>query len=352
LSACCPSPSFCCITRQGCDVFALQGAFSKGSSMLFPSVVCQKQMVQLIAGKLAETKVVEPEPVSTQASEQVEVTQHKLSPHKLKKKVFLIPTWCANCAGILVGSGYQCTCCRARCHLGLGKGSENCKADMLLEPCKRCSPSVRLSTGEESGRSATSKTPKRYEFGDVSRQLVRNAHQTIKDTVVKEAIKEQQAFGKFDLLREQVLELQRRWTDGFFVRWFIGLQIALMVSIWAITFGTVQLLAGQNAGDPSVVRLANAQATCAIRSLLLLEMFLLVVVRIGAGRAFMHSDLIFTFIKEILHVDMAELADIRISEAAKSVQRTADGSLVFLSVLFVITLALGLQAMKNLVTLS
>jgi len=239
----------------------------------------------------------------------------------------------------LVGAGYKCTCCSVKCHLGLGKGSENCKADILLMACG----TVRRSRSQI----FTADSRKRYEFGDVGRQLVRNAHQTIKDVVVKEAMKEQQSFGKFELLRWQVREFEQMWDSGIFVKWFVGSQIALMVAIWAIAFITVELFAGAVAAEPFARHMANAQAMCAIRSVLVMEMFVLIAVRVAAGRAFMHSELIFTFIKEILHVDMAELADIQIGKAARAVQRATDRSLVFLSVLFVLTVALGLKALKS-----
>jgi len=310
--------------------------------MFFPSVVCQKQIVEAVSKQLAASRT--PTPVTpasdTNATHEKSSGLPKHQPHKLEKKVFLAPGWCDNCHGILVGSGFQCTCCHAKCHLGLGKGSENCHADILMKPCH----------GTSGYLNPTADKKKRYEFGDVTRQLARNAHQAVKDTVVKEAIKEQQAFGKFDLLREQVLEMERRWKTGFFIKWFIGGQIALLGSIWAISYGSVALLAGQHAWDPSVARLGNAQAACAVRSLLLLEMLVLFIVRYAAGQALMHSELIFTFFKEILHIDMAELANIKIEEAAKAVQRAADRSLVLLSVLFVLTLALGLQALKKLAT--
>jgi len=306
--------------------------------MLLPSVVCQQKFATVISDQLQQTKSEEPGPEPPASPENADA-HSPTQPHKLQKKSFFAPTWCDNCDGILVGAGYKCTCCGRKCHLGLGKGSENCKADLLL---MACGPVCR-------SRSQIFKadSKKRYEFGDVSRQLVRNAHQTIKDVVVKETMKEQQAWGKFDLLRWQVLELERRWDSGIFVKWFVGSQIVLMVAIWAITFSTVEFLARGLATESSTRHMANAQAMCAIRSLLLMEMLVLIAVRVAAGRAFQHSELIFTFIKEILHVDMAELADIQIGKAATAVQRAADRFLVFLSVIFVLTVALGLKSISS-----
>lgn len=221
-------------------------------------------------------------------------------PHQLKQKSFIIPTWCDLCSGILVGGGYECTGpCGLRCHAGLGDGTENCRADMLLKPC---------SEGCEHVHGA-------YRFGDITKQLARNVHQTVKDQVVGEIVKEQRGFGKFQRLKEQMTALREAWDDQKVI---LCALLALLASVVITILGTYIIVFAMRLS----LSLANLQAALLVASLLLHETVILLVVHVAARGMIKYSALVHTFVLTILQIDLEEM-EINLDDAGHALVRVS-----------------------------
>ena len=123
-----------------------------------------------------------------------------LRPHDFEAVTIVKPHWCHNCGGIVVGTVFKCKGpCRYVCHHGLGKGKENCHADLLLTECVENAP----------------RHPPTSDFGDLAKQLKREAHQMVKDQVVEATVEEQRDWGKFDLLKDKVHSFQTWWDNDW-----------------------------------------------------------------------------------------------------------------------------------------
>eukprot|EP00928_Gymnodinium_smaydae_P037896 TRINITY_DN26251_c0_g1_i2.p1 TRINITY_DN26251_c0_g1~~TRINITY_DN26251_c0_g1_i2.p1 ORF type:complete len:369 (-),score=97.08 TRINITY_DN26251_c0_g1_i2:46-1092(-) len=221
-------------------------------------------------------------------------------PHQLQKKSFIIPTWCDICSGILVGGGYECSFCGLRCHAGLGgPGAENCRADLLCKPCEKGCEHV-IGT---------------YKFGDITKQLARNVHQNVKDTVVSEIVKEQRGFGKFDRLKEQMAALRDAWDDNKVIGGVLLVQLASVALTMLFTYMLVFALRLS-------LSLANLQASLLVASLLLHWTVLFLVVHLLARGMIRYSALVHTFVLTILQIDLEEM-EINLDDAGHALVRTS-----------------------------
>eukprot|EP00438_Fugacium_kawagutii_P009775 Skav218796 [mRNA] locus=scaffold1140:183205:186833:- [translate_table: standard] len=182
-----------------------------------------------------------------------------LAAHSLKKKVFLVPTWCSNCKGVLVGSGFECTGpCRMRCHIGLGANkAEHCKAELLLKPCEECEESSRVHG--------------KYKFGDMTKQIFRNEHQRIKDMVVQEALKEQRSFGKFDKLKSYAEDIQSKWDAQMVKQYLLYAVLLSNFAIFMLIYCFVLLIAWPAHGYSRAQSLGWFQAVSNFASLTIFE---------------------------------------------------------------------------------
>mmetsp|Transcript_38000 Transcript_38000/g.104506 ORF Transcript_38000/g.104506 Transcript_38000/m.104506 type:complete len:266 (-) Transcript_38000:91-888(-) len=248
--------------------------------------------------------------------------------HDMRKKVFVLPTWCDTCAGILVGTGYECTGpCKLRCHRGLGdKASENCRADMLLKPCEAGAVHAQGS----------------YHFGDISRQMRRDAKQKVKDVVLTEFVKEQRGFGKFDRLREQVHGLASWWDDTNVILRLVGLQLVTVVFTVAVASGLVHTFGR----GPLTSQQARLHATYSLSLLIFHEVVLFLVARILAMGMLRYSDLIHTFVHEVLNIDLTEV-EINLDDAARAVLRVVNQMLLISAALFVVSAAAWVAALQT-----
>ena len=90
-----------------------------------------------------------------------------LAPHDFEPTYFYLPDYCDNCGGVIVGNGFRCRgACGFKIHRGLGKGTENCHADVLLTLCEK-------REGHEHS----------WDTGDLAKQIARNTHQAVKRVV-------------------------------------------------------------------------------------------------------------------------------------------------------------------------
>mmetsp|Transcript_40149 Transcript_40149/g.115889 ORF Transcript_40149/g.115889 Transcript_40149/m.115889 type:complete len:267 (-) Transcript_40149:71-871(-) len=246
--------------------------------------------------------------------------------HELEDKVFILPTWCDMCAGILVGRAYQCTGCKQRCHLGLGdNGAENCHADLLLQSCKH---GVKHAKGT-------------YQFGDITKQLARDAHQTVKDVVVKEAVKEQRGYGKFDKLKEQVHELKAQWSDSKALQYTLLLQSASVILIGLVSY--IFPFVGLGKLGSGAVSLGRLLASWSVALLLFHHVLILAALRLAAAGMLRYSALVHAFVNNILHIDLAEL-EINLDHTAVAVQRVVDRAIVITLAVWVVSVDVWLKA--------
>jgi len=249
----------------------------------------------------------------------------------LKPKVFLLPTWCDMCSGILVGNGFECTGpCKLRCHRGLGwNNAENCRADLLLKPCQE----TQHSKGE-------------YRFGDLTRQIFRNEHQRIKDIVLNEIVKEQRERGKFEKMKEFADELSRRWHDATLKHWLLCGQLISALATLLITYSCVCAVAWPIHGRHVAGNLAWLQAVSNFTGLAAFEGVVLVTVHVLAHKLHLYSQLVHGFVREMVKVDLQEL-DINLSTAALAVAKVSFRGLQTSGVLLILGFGLWLRAMQN-----
>mmetsp|Transcript_41304 Transcript_41304/g.89486 ORF Transcript_41304/g.89486 Transcript_41304/m.89486 type:complete len:268 (-) Transcript_41304:74-877(-) len=221
-------------------------------------------------------------------------TKSPLQAHNLKPKVFLVPTWCSNCKGVLVGSGFECSGpCKMRCHIGLGANqAEHCKAELLLKPCEECE---------------CSRVQGQYRFGDMTKQIFRNEHQKIKDLVVKEALKEQRGFGKFDKLKSYAEAIQDRWDPQMVKQYLLYGVLLSNIAIFILIYWLVLVIAWPAHGYERANLLGWLQAVSNFASLTLFEGVLAVALHLLLHQVLLYSELIHGFVREILQIDLREL---------------------------------------------
>jgi len=219
-------------------------------------------------------------------------TPQPLQAHTLKSKVFVVPTWCDICKGVLVGHGFQCVgCCQRRCHRGLGGNqSENCKAELLLKPCKV----VEHVQGE-------------YRFGDVSKQIFRNEKQRIKDIVVTEFMKEQASFGKFEKLKAYSAALQDWWDEDQVIRYTFAAVLLGELATLIISYSLVFLFSWPVHGAARSNMLGKLQAASNFTSVAVFEGLVLLALHMLSRQLILYSELVHGFVREILQIDLAEL---------------------------------------------
>jgi len=226
-----------------------------------------------------------------------------LQAHELKSKVFVVPTWCDICKGVLVGHGFVCAGpCQMRCHRGLGaNGAENCKAELLMKKCEE----VAHVQGQ-------------YQFGDVTKQIFRNEKQRIKDLVVTEFVKEQASFGKFDKLKAYSEALQEWWDEDRVVRYMLLAIFSIELALLVISYSSVFLCAWPVHGASRASRLAWLQAVSNCTSAAVFEGLLILLIHVLATQLLVYSDLVHSFVREILQINLSEL-QIDVGKAADAV---------------------------------
>ncbi|CAE7248055.1 mdn1 [Symbiodinium sp. CCMP2456] len=226
-----------------------------------------------------------------------------LQAHDLKSKVFVVPTWCDICKGVLVGHGFVCAGpCQMRCHRGLGaNGAENCKAELLMKKCEE----VAHVQGQ-------------YQFGDVTKQIFRNEKQRIKDLVVTEFVKEQASFGKFDKLKAYSEALQEWWDEDRVVRYMLFAIFSIELVLFVISYSSVFLCAWPVHGASRAGRLAWLQAVSNCTSAAVFEGLLILLIHVLATQLLVYSDLVHSFVREILQINLSEL-QIDVGKAADAV---------------------------------
>jgi len=251
-----------------------------------------------------------------------------LCAHELKYKVFVVPTWCDVCGGVLVGGGYECTGdCKLRCHAGLGKGVEHCRAELLLQPCVK---------GAQHKQGS-------YEVGDVAKQAFRDIHQAVKDVVVQEALKEQRSWGKFDMLKQHMCQIRKMWNRYLALTLVLAWQAITVAATAAVSFQ----IALYGPSSPFAPSLAHIQMTWSVVVLLVAELLLIVLCRALAAGTIRHSALVHTFVRDILRIDLGEVC-IDLDSAAVEVLWVLDSALCFSCAVFVSAAIAYVQALQAL----
>lgn len=259
-------------------------------------------------------------------------TAAPLKAHDLQRRIFIKPTWCSMCKGIMVGSGFECKgACGRRCHLGLGaNNAENCKADLLLEPCF---------AHEDRAQGG-------YHFGDITRQLFRDAHQNVKDVVVDAIVKEQRDFGKFDKLKQYSDDIQEWWNEDRGKQRIVCVQILSLFAAFALTWiGTVAITLPMH-GVSKAYTLAWIQSWSNVTHLAVTEGVLLAAVHLGSHQLLLHAEIVYTFFHEILQIDLGEL-DIKLAPAAVSLTRVTFFSMKVAVALATLSFSVWLRAMQS-----
>ncbi|CAE7789768.1 MDN1, partial [Symbiodinium necroappetens] len=253
-----------------------------------------------------------------------------LQAHDLKKKVFVVPTWCDICKGVLVGHGFVCAGpCQMRCHRGLGaNGAENCKAELLMKKCEE----VAHVQGQ-------------YQFGDVTKQIFRNEKQRIKDLVVTEFVKEQASFGKFDKLKAYSEALQEWWDEDRVVRYMLFAIASIELVLLVISYSSVFLCAWPVHGASRAGRLAWLQAVSNCTSAAVFEGLLLLLIHVLATQLLVYSDLVHSFVREILQINLSEL-QIDVGKAADAVTNITIHGLKTTACIACLGMALWMRAVQ------
>eukprot|EP00933_Yihiella_yeosuensis_P005102 TRINITY_DN109537_c0_g1_i1.p1 TRINITY_DN109537_c0_g1~~TRINITY_DN109537_c0_g1_i1.p1 ORF type:complete len:289 (+),score=40.88 TRINITY_DN109537_c0_g1_i1:53-868(+) len=228
--------------------------------------------------------------------------------HKFVRKVFLVPSWCDRCSGILVGQGYECSGpCKCKCHLGEGAGKvENCHADLLLTSCSK---DFKHKKGE-------------YKLGDAIQQIGRDFNQGIKDAIVKQAVQEQRDRGKFKILKEVTDEIQKRWNADSVWHVLALLQIfsiaAGSISTYSIVSTFTRQLHTDGIQSTKAHDIAWLQGTTSALSIALVWVAVTLLVYFLAKKIFHYSQLAHAFSREIMNIELEEL-DIDLGKAASEV---------------------------------
>jgi len=256
---------------------------------------------------------------------------HALRSHDLKEKVFFGPTWCDNCGGVLIGDGWQCMGpCGRKCHRGLGMEAENCHADLCCTPCEKC---VAL----------TAKMSP-YQFGDVSKQLMRNLKSRVKEQIVEEAVQEQKKFGRLDKIKEVAVGVRKNWDDKVVIWWLFVVQVGLVLLAQLVSHTLVLMVAWPMHGARGW-RLAAYGASESAAVFIFVEAALILLARLLARQLLRYSDIIHAFMLEIMHIDLLEL-DIDLLLAAEAVLRVTECSLWVTCALWVASLANWIAEMR------
>lgn len=261
----------------------------------------------------AESSLAADDPSTSPAAKSI------LRPHDLRGRFSVVPTWCDMCSGALYGRGFTCRHCGLRCHAGLGKGTENCRADALVKPCKV----------------QAVHRPGHYFFGDVALQACRDIQQLLKEFINKTAIKEQRSFGKFDRLKHCVHELRCAWDEAKFL-FYIALFQLCSVLLVAIVSLLPLLLAERG---PCVASLSRLQALWSAVLVLLGETLVLMLVRSFLLVALRQSKLIHRFMHDIIQVNLEEL-EINLDMGAMVALRAMERALMLSAGLFFVALSI------------
>lgn len=181
-----------------------------------------------------------------------------------------------------------------RCHIGLGANqAEHCKAELLLKPCEACQES--------------SQVHGQYKFGDMTKQIFRNEHQKIKDMVVKEALKEQRGFGKFDKLKSYAEAIHDKWDPQMVKQYLLYGVLLSNIAIFILIYWLVLVIAWPAHGYERAILLGWFEAVSNFASLTLFEGVLAVAVHLLLHQVLLYSELIHGFVREILQIDLRDL---------------------------------------------
>lgn len=237
-----------------------------------------------------------------------------LAPHDFEPTYFYLPDYCDNCGGVIIGNGFQCRgACGFKIHRGLGKGTENCHADVLLTLCEK-------REGHEHS----------WDTGDLAKQIARNTHQAVKDTVVAATIDEQKDWGKFDRLAAWAEFVRENWQDDRVVVLVAQAELALTFVAYALGYLLVRALRVTRSHKASVyLDLAEFSGAIAALAFLAICALLLFAVEFAAGLGLRYSAWVHVFVDEMIHVKLVDIGvDVAAScrEVRKAAKKLASGS--------------------------
>lgn len=191
---------------------------------------------------------------------------------------------------------FECQTCGLVCHLGLGKGPESCRGDILVQPCRP-------------GHAPPQKRGQ-YKFGDTTKQLFRDVHQAVKEKVVIEAVTERRYFGTFKMVRGYVDRLRDFWNNSPVVAEprvarLVALQLATVV-LWIFATCFLPGLLHVRRG-PESSALQRVQATWSAVTVQGLWAGLLWGLDWLLRKLLLYSMMIHNFAHEMGHIDLLEL---------------------------------------------
>lgn len=228
-----------------------------------------------------------------------------LHAHSFRAVNIVKPHWCHNCGGVIVGAAFKCSGpCGYVCHHGLGKGTENCHADLLLTECARGAPRAKAVS----------------EFGDVARQLKREAHQLVKDKVVEATVEEQREWGKFDLLKVKAATARDWWDTEWVHNTAQTTVFTLALALFLLTGGVAGVA---RHFDGRASRIGYVVAITAAAFVFLLEVVLLYLIRWAARWLLKYTEIVHSFVREMIHVDLAEDLEICLDDCLRIVRDLA-----------------------------
>eukprot|EP00913_Durusdinium_trenchii_P025143 g23602.t1 len=147
----------------------------------------------------------------------------------------------------------------------------------------------------------------------------------IKDLVVKEVVKEQKGFGKFEKLKAYAEAIQEKW-DLPKIKQYVLYGILLSdLAIFLLIYCLVLLIALPLHGYARAARLAWFQAVSNFTSLSIFEGLLLVGIHLLLHQVLLYSELLHSFVREILQIDLRELQiDVICSQPTREREDTSD----------------------------
>ena len=221
-----------------------------------------------------------------------------LEPHLIEPEYYYLPDYCDNCGGVLIGNGFRCRGpCGFKIHRGLGKGTENCHADVLLTMCEPRAGHAHV-----------------WETGDLAKQIARNTHQAVKDTVVEATVAEQKDWGKFDRLTEWAKFVREHWDEDDVVAVVLKAQAAGCLGLYALGYVLIRCFrVTRGSKTPVYLQLAGFSAAIAALAFLCISTLLLYATQVAAVLGLRYSAWGHVFVDEMIHV---RLEDCRVDLAS------------------------------------
>jgi len=181
-----------------------------------------------------------------------------------------------------------------------------------------------------------------YEFGDFTRQKIRDARSRARSLVVQEAVAEQRSLGKFSKLRAHADNIKATWEKTS-VRCVLLLVQLLSSGVLAfLSYAAVRFVATTR----NEHSLAVVQAAASVGMLFLCELVLAGALHFAATWIRRHSKVIEVFFSSVVHVDLSEVGvDLHIF--AQESQHIARFALCSTGVLLSLSCAVWLECLRN-----